>query len=82
MPIYDYRCTACRHEFEVLVRRDETPTTCAACGASGIERLLSLPAVKSESTRALAMRAAQKRDKAQGTERTQEQLRYERSHND
>ena len=47
-----------------------------------LERLLSLPVVKSESTKAQALKAARKRDKAEGTERTQEQLKYERSHND
>jgi hypothetical protein len=38
--------------------------------------------VKSETTKALGLAAARKRDKALGTERTQEQLKYERSHND
>lgn len=82
MPIYDYRCHACGHVFEVLVLRGKEPEACAACAAVGLERLLSMPNVKSETTRALAMRAAQKRDQIQGTERTQAQLAYERSHDD
>jgi hypothetical protein len=45
-----------------------------------MEKLLSLPAIKSESTHALAMRAARKRDKAQGTERQAAQAEYERNH--
>lgn len=81
MPLYDYKCTACGHRFEALVRGGAVPT-CASCGSEALERLLSLPAVKSESTKAQSLRAAKRRDAAQGTERVQEQLRYERSHDD
>lgn len=81
MPIYEYVCKKCGHKFEALVRRDEAPT-CAACGGADLDRLFPLPYVQSEVTREQAMRAAKKRDKAQGTERVQEQIRYERSHND
>lgn len=81
MPIYEYQCKHCGHGFEALVRKSDLPA-CPACGASEIERLLSLPALKTETTKAQAMKAARKRDKAQGTERTIEQLKYERSHND
>jgi hypothetical protein len=38
--------------------------------------------VKSEATRAQSARAAKKRDQVQATERVNEQIRYERSHND
>jgi putative FmdB family regulatory protein len=81
MPIYEYQCKKCEHQFEALVRKSDVPA-CPSCGATHLERLLSLPALKTESTKAQAMKAARKRDKAQGTERTEEQLRYERSHND
>jgi putative FmdB family regulatory protein len=79
MPIFDYRCRSCGHTFEALVRGKEQPA-CTACQATDAEKLLSLPAVKSESTKALAMRAAKKRDKAQATDRMHERLRYEESH--
>ena len=81
MPIYEYKCRGCGNEFEALVRKSDTPS-CPSCKGLDLERLLSLPALKTESTRSQAMKAAKKRDKAQGTERTQEQLKYERSHND
>ena len=81
MPIYEYECRGCGHQFEALVRKSDTPA-CPECASTELERLLSLPVVKSESTKAQALRAAKKRDKAQGTERTMEQLKYERSHND
>ena len=79
MPIYEYACKACSHEFEALVRGEKVPA-CPSCQSQDLERLLSLPRVQSESTRNLAMRAAKKRDAAQATERMHTQLQYEQSH--
>ena len=81
MPIYEYRCKDCGKEFEALVRKSDVPA-CPSCQGTELERQFSLPVVKSESTKAQALKAAKKRDQARGTERTQEQLKYERSHND
>ncbi len=81
MPIFDYVCKSCQHEFEALVLGGKTPV-CEKCGGSDLERLLSMPYVKSESTKALAMKAARARDKAAGTERMIEQHKYEQSHDD
>jgi len=81
MPIYEYSCKACGHEFEMLVRGGKTPA-CKACGAIDLERRFSLPNVASETTKAQAMRAAKRRDQAQATERVQAQINYEKSHDD
>ena len=60
MPIYDFRCKACGHEFEALVRHNDTPA-CPACRSGDLERLLSTFAVSSaERTRAAATRARKK----------------------
>jgi putative FmdB family regulatory protein len=79
MPIYEYRCEECRHEFEQLVRGTDAPV-CIRCASPRLERLLSLPAIKSEATHELAMRSARQRDKAQGAERVAAQREYERNH--
>ena len=79
MPIFEYRCQSCKHEFEALVRSSDVPA-CEKCGARNLEKLLSLPAIKSESSHALAMRAAGKRDKKQGAEREYTQREYEKNH--
>ena len=81
MPIYEYTCKGCEHQFETLVRTGDTPV-CPACGSDELERLLSMPAVNSEGSRARALSAAKKRDAAQATDRAHEQAKYERSHND
>jgi putative FmdB family regulatory protein len=79
MPIYEYACRACGHQFESLVMRGETPA-CPSCTSEELERLLSLPAIKSETTHGLAMRAAKKRDQKQARVNVNEQRLYELAH--
>jgi putative FmdB family regulatory protein len=43
MPIYEYVCRKCHHEFETLVRGDEKPN-CPKCGDKKLDKLLSVPA--------------------------------------
>ncbi len=81
MPIYEYVCAGCQHEFETLVLKHSVPE-CPKCGSATLERQISLPAIKSESTHGLAMKAAKKRDKKQGAENARAQREYELHHND
>jgi putative FmdB family regulatory protein len=81
VPIFEYSCTSCRHEFETLVRTGDTPA-CPRCAGTELTKQLSLPAIKSESTHGLAMRAAHKRDRVQQGEKAREQREYELHHND
>ena len=53
MPIYEYHCRACRHDFEALVRTGDT-AVCPACAATDLDRLVSLFAVDSDGTRQTA----------------------------
>jgi len=43
MPIYEYACRDCGHQFEWLVRADEKPV-CPSCGRSKLTKQLSVPA--------------------------------------
>jgi putative FmdB family regulatory protein len=79
MPVYEYSCKACEKQFELLVRK-QTVVKCPSCQSEDLEKLLSLPTVKSSGTHALAMKAAKKRDAKQGHERVQTQIEYERNH--
>ncbi len=81
MPLFDFHCNACGNEFEGLVRGQTIPA-CPQCASRDLERLLSLPAVQSETTRAKAMRAARQRDQRQGAEREHAQREYEANHDD
>ena len=79
MPIYEYSCQACGHQFEALIRKDVTPA-CPSCDSRELERLISLPSVQSEGTKGLAMRSAKKRDAEHAKDRMHDRLHYERSH--
>lgn len=81
MPIYEYRCRGCAHEFELLVLGRRTPA-CTACGSEDLEKLISLPRVHSKSRKQRSLAAAKKRDAKQGSERMRAQREYELSHND
>lgn len=70
MPLYDYVCQSCRHQFEAFVRKDVVPQRCPRCEATTLERLPSLFAVNSDATRHASLTKARKanlsveRDKA------------------
>ena len=81
MPIYEYACRSCGHRFELLVRKS-TVVACPKCAHADLERLVSLPAVKSESTHAQALSAAKKRDQGQASDNSRAQREYELHHND
>ena len=79
MPIYDYSCRACGHGFEKLIRGTTIPS-CPACNSQDLERKFSLPAVRSEASHDLAMRAAKRRDGKQAAEAAYTQREYENNH--
>lgn len=41
MPLFEYACQECAHEFETLVRSSETPQ-CPACRGTSLQRRLSV----------------------------------------
>jgi putative FmdB family regulatory protein len=41
MPIFDYACASCGHQFEKLVRSDTVPD-CPACQSTRLEKKLSV----------------------------------------
>jgi len=42
MPIYEYKCTSCGHEKEVLQKMSDAPLTqCPACGKATLSKLIS-----------------------------------------
>ena len=47
MPLRDYKCEACGHRQEELIRHaeDELELACAACGSRSLTKQLSAPAL-------------------------------------
>ncbi|WP_207261750.1 zinc ribbon domain-containing protein [Desulfovibrio sp. Huiquan2017] len=46
MPIYEYICKQCGHEFEELVFKAEAPAPCPRCGSAETEKLMSACSAK------------------------------------
>lgn len=49
MPIHEYRCRDCGHEFEALVRASLQPK-CPTCHSTGLDKLLSVFATQASTT--------------------------------
>jgi putative FmdB family regulatory protein len=56
MPLYEYRCQDCQHDFELLVRQD-TALECPACHSHALEKQLSVFAVSTDGGRPAARAA-------------------------
>lgn len=63
MPIYEYRCRACRHEFEAVILPKGDPPSCPECSGVDLERLISAFAVSSDGTREMNLNQARKQAK-------------------
>ena len=62
MPLYDFVCRDCHHEFEALVRGgDTTSLECPSCHGKSLERLLSSFAVNTDERRESAAKASRAR---------------------
>ena len=47
MPLYEYRCEACGHQFERIQRFSDDPVSvCPSCGSGPVVKLLSSPAIQ------------------------------------
>jgi putative FmdB family regulatory protein len=70
VPIYDYTCRQCGEVTEVLVRPGSAAPACSRCSSSDMERLPSVFAVSTDSTRSATLKKARaanlpiERDKA------------------
>ena len=78
MPIYEYACRGCGHEFE-LIRTGDTPA-CPSCKGQDLERLLSHVSMSSEHTRKLNFDKARARAKVVQRDKDVAQAEYEKKH--
>ena len=79
MPIYEYECKTCGHEFERLIRTGDVPS-CPSCNSQELTRLLSLSSVSSENTRQLNFNRARARAKLVQRDKDVAQAEYEKKH--
>jgi len=83
MPLYDFRCRGCGHEFEALVRPPAEPA-CPVCSSVELERLLSgfSFSVRSGGLSPAARRAVQKQQLSQKRDHAAFQEEIEKKHLD
>ncbi len=77
MPIYEYKCQACGHQFEKIVKLNETPD-CESCKNSNLEKIFSVPGIRTPKSQ---QRAAQQEEHSKNKvrrERVVAQREYER----
>tara|TARA_Y100001934_G_scaffold67960_1_gene84275 strand:+ start:166 stop:456 length:291 start_codon:yes stop_codon:yes gene_type:complete len=47
MPIYDYKCSNCEHQIEVIHKISDDPkTTCPKCNKESLSKLISAPSFR------------------------------------
>lgn len=73
MPIFEYECRACGHEFERLVRPGDTPA-CPVCQGQDLEKLLSLSSVSTPSMRSAAFQKAREASRPNQQEKQQAEI--------
>ena len=80
MPLYEFKCRACGHRFDELVRLGETPV-CPKCGHEAPERLFSATAgVSTERSRKRAAGVARRAAGKIKREKDHAQAVYERNY--
>ena len=51
MPIYEYRCARCEHQFDAIQKFSEAPLTeCPSCGQPELRKLISAPSFQLKGT--------------------------------
>jgi len=79
VPIYEYECRSCRHQFEQLIRTGDT-AACPKCQSGDLERLLSHVSMSSENTRQLHFNRARQAAKRVQKDKDVAQWEYEKKH--
>jgi len=80
MPIFEYKCQACSHQFEKIVRHGEKPEACPECGAAQLEQLLSIPGISTAKSRHVTHGDARRRAMSIKKEKDHAQAEYERNY--
>ena len=73
MPIFEYQCRGCGHQFEYLELPTSPKAKCPSCASKKLEKLISLCSVSSDSTKQMSLKAAKARNKKLGKEMAHEE---------
>ncbi len=79
MPLFDFRCKACGHIFEVLVRGRETPQ-CPRCQSGELDRQLPTFSLSTDERRAAAARQSRRQQVAKRQDALIAEEEYRQKH--
>ncbi len=79
VPIYEYECRTCKHQFEQLIRTGDVPA-CPKCTGRDLERLTSHVAVSSEHSRQVSFNKARQSAGKVQRDKDHAQMEYEKKH--
>lgn len=79
MPIYEFECRKCHHEFEQLILKG-TVAACPACQSQELERLLSGFAVSTEEMSQANVQKARARNRASANYKDRQRAEAEHLH--
>jgi putative FmdB family regulatory protein len=80
MPLYEYKCTGCGNQFELLILKASQPVACPSCASDAVHRMPSLFAVSSESTRQSSTAAAYKHNNTLNAKQEPDKQRVQIEH--
>lgn len=73
MPVFEYKCRKCGHQFEYLVLHSSPRPECPTCHEQDLEQLISLCSMSSEATKQANLGAAQAKAAAVRNERQRQE---------
>ena len=79
MPIYEYKCKACDHHFEKIVKLNEMPN-CPSCDSAELEKQFTMAAVSTSKTRKNSFNKARSKAGEIKKEKDHAQAVYERNY--
>jgi putative FmdB family regulatory protein len=80
MPLYEYKCSGCGHQFELLILKAAQPAACPACNSEAVERLLSTFGVSSAASRQTNTASAYKYNNALNAKQEPDKQRIQIEH--
>ena len=80
MPIFEYRCSTCGHQFEQLVLQSSPPPNCPSCRSEDLEKMISIASVSSDQTRKRATKDIRARNQALRRDHSREEVKRMESH--
>jgi putative FmdB family regulatory protein len=82
MPIYEYQCEKCKHQFEYLVIHSSPAPECPSCHHKKLQKMISLCAVSSEGTQQAHLTRERKKYSKINKEKQHEEHKALHDHHD